>query len=529
MDTETSPGVNRKNKRLVPIKSDKRPSLNEKVVFWTILLTLLLCHAVLIMNQRLFPFVDLPYHLSAATIIKYYDQVPAFQHYFQNELSLKANSFHLFFCISPLWDDIETANRIFYLIYIILFPLSILAMIRVAGGQYWFSLLGFVLLYNYNVIWGFTGFTMALPLFFLLFSLIILAMKKQTVLLELWIACLLCALFFMHTIVTVLALGFSLLAQLAGPSVRSAKNWLARLAALSPATALLGYWWSNHSPPSFNAWEQITAYYQNDFVTNWPERILLLYADNYSLFKGWPGQIIGFVGVLVILTPLIHSLISRKRMRPTQCSKPIRRFVILSTIVLLLLCLFAPHGIEPICWYLYPRFSVLCLIITLVLGSLFHQTRLKPVSVILICLIALCFLMLWADFLQDFDRENLSFQSTFLTADPSKRMAGLMYDFLYRASSAYIHFPNYQIVWNRGIATTRLVEYPFMAVSRKTDFQELPMYHEWITRDNPYDGRYRHLEYILIRGTVPEDDLDEFQDFVVIKQSGQWSLYQASQ
>jgi hypothetical protein len=75
----------------------------------------------------IFPFVDLPFHLASSTVSRYYGQGNnEFQNYFYSNLFLKPNGIHYLFTSLNIFPTVEVANKIFYGIYVILFPLSVL-------------------------------------------------------------------------------------------------------------------------------------------------------------------------------------------------------------------------------------------------------------------------------------------------------------------------------------------------------------------------------------------------------------------
>jgi hypothetical protein len=122
-------------------------------------------------RPRLLPLLDTPNHLALVRgwhnysspewrIADYYAlrirPVPYFLYYLTVHLLL-----FLF--------DIEVANKIYLSAYLIVFPLSVLALARALGRSPWLALGGFLLAFNQNWIYGFESFLMALA--FMLFAL----------------------------------------------------------------------------------------------------------------------------------------------------------------------------------------------------------------------------------------------------------------------------------------------------------------------------------------------------------------------
>jgi len=497
----------------------------EHRLFQALFLGLLLFHVVLISQQRLFPFIDLPFHLASASIIKNYNETGnVFQDYYQIDMSLQANVFHLGFCLNPLFPSVEAANKAFYILYVCFLPLAVLFAIQAAGGTLWFSLLSFLLLYNNNVIWGFTGFSIGIPTFFLLIGLLLKSGRKPTPALLVSMALVFILLFFMHAVIALVAMMFFMIwvVLLTKPDV---PGLMTRCLAVVPTCGLFIVWWAGLPLSSYQTLETLMKYYRAEFWTTFRARELLLYADYSSLFAGPAGKVAGFMVVSLIGGLLLIGLC--RGVDRSNCVRSGQKFrvVLLATSFFMVLALVSPYDIRELCWYFYPRFAVFVLLLLIILGSMVWRGRMNRFMIVLICCAAMVSSGLWWDYFRSFDRENDEFRSEFLPRDKTARMAGTMYDFRYRGRPHYIHFPNYQIIWNNGIATTRLIDYSLKAVHRTTDFKVLPLYHEWITADNPYDGRYSHLEYILVRGSIPRGDLTHFSDFSCVARSDKWSLY----
>ena len=89
----------------------------------------------------------------------------AFAEFYRVDTFLKPNTFHLrSSAASRSFPRSESANRVSLRSTSCSFPLSVLLVFRKLGGIPWFSLLSFLLLYNYNASWGFVGFVFAIPL-----------------------------------------------------------------------------------------------------------------------------------------------------------------------------------------------------------------------------------------------------------------------------------------------------------------------------------------------------------------------------
>ncbi|MEJ2004783.1 MAG: hypothetical protein P8X57_07435 [Cyclobacteriaceae bacterium] len=118
--------------------------------------------AVLIVNTRLLPFVDLPNHLAEAAIFRHLlNSDKVFDAYYEMVPWFYPNTFHPY--VVSLFPSAEMGDRIYFLIYLVCLPLSVYLVIRKVDGNQWVGLLSILLVFNYNVTFGFVGFYMAIP------------------------------------------------------------------------------------------------------------------------------------------------------------------------------------------------------------------------------------------------------------------------------------------------------------------------------------------------------------------------------
>ncbi len=137
--------------------------------FLTIFSILLAAHLLIMAWMRMYPFVDLSFHLAAATIYRHInDPGNLFKEFYTVDSFLKPNTFHLWFCSLPFFKDVETGNKFFYLLYTLLLPTSVFLIVKELKGNLWVVLLSTMLLYNYNTTFGCVGYTFAIPVVLLI-------------------------------------------------------------------------------------------------------------------------------------------------------------------------------------------------------------------------------------------------------------------------------------------------------------------------------------------------------------------------
>ncbi len=487
---------------------------------------LILLHILLICTRRIYPFTDLPFHLSAATIFRHHGEpTNRFDEYFKVDLSAKPNVFHIFFCGLPIFPDVESANRVFYCLYVISLPLAVLLLIGKLGGNPWLSLLSFLLMYNFSVLWGFSGFTISIPLLLLLFYLLLFYFEDGRFYPLVGAAFIL--LFLMHALATVFALAVFFLCCAYRYRASPGKMLLRATAAL-PVMALIVAWrLGDPTKTKVGTARFLALYYENNYLKSLLERVRdLPFLDNYFLYGGVSGRLVAFLFFCCLVLPLGWAAF-RLRGRLFEGEKRRAGFLLLA--VLLLIYLAVP-GTLPDVYMIHQRFSVLIFLALVVLSSLYFRDGLpRPIKATLAAA-ALVHLLLWTGYFVEFDRENESFSTEILPDEGmNNRLAGLMYDMGFRGRAKYLHFADYYIVWKKGIASTCLVDYRFGAIRRKVGLKKLPRYRglDWAGRlGGWYDRRFEFMEYILIRGEAPIGVKTRLRMFRRLRSAEKWTLYE---
>lgn len=495
-------------------------------LFYVVLIIITAAHLVLIASTRLYPFTDIPNHLAAATIYKFYGESSnQFSEYFSLNPGLKPNVFHLLFCSLKIFPSVELANRLLLCLYVILLPFSTLIVIRKLGGNHWFSLLSFLLVYNYNLSWGFIGFTLSIPfiLIFLYYSIILVEGKRPGIILV--VAGLPLLIFFIHALAAVFSL-FLLLVYCLLACRSPLRNFLSKTVAIVPGAALLAAWWmgQDHGSHGEGMSSFLLDYYGQDFIGTFTRRKSFFILDNFHLFNKTRGEAVAALFSLCIIVPAIwmvlHRLRSRKSPDTRRMSPALSLFAAASLCYILL-----PQEI-PRQAILYQRFSVLVLLSLILIAGIAAGKSLRYHAITGIIVAACLHLSLWAGYFIDFNRENAGFTREFLPeARRGAVLSGLLKKYTYRGKPIYIHFPSYYITWRKGVACTKLIDYRFGTVRRKVDAGKLPVYFEWAGRFKFYDGRYWNAEYMLFRGKLPGNIMEAFKDFEHIKTTGDWSLH----
>ncbi|MBT4483246.1 MAG: hypothetical protein HOC71_06170, partial [Candidatus Latescibacteria bacterium] len=290
---------------------DKEIYIKNNRLFYSVFCFMILLHIILMASLRLYPFTDVPNHLASSTIVRYYDNPSnQFNEYYALDTFPKPNVFHLFFCSLSIFPSVETANKVFYCLYVLLLPLSLFLLIRKLEGDIWFSMLSFLILYNFSVKWGFVGFTLALPFILLMCYCFINSMESNTVWRRVVLMVLFTVLFFVHVIATLFCLFLFFLFVL-NLSRKSYAKALKESIVVIPPLALIGLWWTSYGSRSGpSTLEYLLNYYKDIHFPTIPGRIISLFSmDNAHMFEGNPGTAIGIFFSLVIIVPLLYRLV----------------------------------------------------------------------------------------------------------------------------------------------------------------------------------------------------------------------------
>jgi len=476
---------------------------------------------------RLLPFVDLPYHLAVATIHKHMGEpTNFFAQFYSSELFLSPNVFHPLFCSLDIFPSVEFANHVYFCLYALLLPLSVFMVIKKIGGNPWFTILSFTLVNNYSLHWGFVGYTMGLPFIVLVFYATLHYLDNDSIRSRVVLSTLLILMFFIHALATLFAMllyAGCCLYRHRGSLLKVAKDSLLLL----PTAIITFVWWNFYASGSgISLPTSLVKYYSGDylkFFANRPGELFLL--DSQSLFEGDKGTYIALFFSLFIVAAVLWGTLRKPKMPSMKLRAPHLAQVFLF-VVGSFLCFFLLPQQFPGQNLIYERFSVLFLISVIFLGSLVYPSKLHWGLKAGFCTVALLYFALWFDYYSDFNKETASFtRAVFPQDSPDKRLAGLIYDYTFRDNPVYIHFPNYYIVWNHGIASSTMVDYRFATIRRKVSWDVLPPYATWVGKTGQYDRRYDNMDYLLVRGAVPLGAARRLDKFHPIKKNDLWMLY----
>ena len=498
--------------------------------FWLVFIIVLSVHLYNFGAQRLYPFLDTPNHLALAAIYKSYgDPENQLDSFFSLKMFPRPNVAHTVFCGSQMFPDIEVANKVFYLLYTVLFVSAIMLLIARCGGNVWYGLLAFLFLYNINVCYGFTGFTIALPAVLFLLYCIINYIEKRSILGAMMIAALLPGIFFMHAMAflyAVMVYAFCVFFDMYRLGTR--RRFFVHFGIAIPGVVLFFIWYISdsreYSGPSMV--QTLLHYYRYSFLDSFWQRGAFMIHDNFRLSGTLAGYVTAAAFSLVALLFAVLPILKR------QANNRAIPSVGFSCICIFLACSIACTLFMPVALpgysFLYQRFSVLVFLGVILAGSVVAPKALSAFLKTALCAIVLLHALLWFQCFRAFDTENEGFDKTFFSACASGDVVGgLMYDYRFRNVSMYDNCPDYYTAWTNGVSTTRLADDRSFVIRRRVGTDMLPEYIGWLGKGGTqqYDGRYANLDYILVRGEIPVTVREVLKNFTVVNWRGAWRLY----
>ncbi len=492
----------------------KKTTLISLAVFTAVNLYWVICLPLL-------PFADLPFHLAESFIVKNFGVGGfLFEKFYVIPSYLKSNTFHTFFCSSGIFPDVETANRIYYAVYVVLLPLSMLVLIRLFEGNKLFSILSFLFIVHYSVHWGFTGYTMSVPVLFFIFSVYFLYFVKRRNLYAFAIPPLLLLLFSLHFQSAIFAALVFTVLQIVY-SFRRIRSWIVFFVTLIPLTAVMYLAYNVDSQGGSSLTAFLTNYYLGDYAGSLLRRFGIFFIlDSFFLFKGETGIAYAAFVSLSIVTLFVIGI---KKYFSGLNENLKYVFVLLAVSAACYLIL--PDNINGQN-IIFERFSVIVLLLMVAAsGALFPASKdtARPnryVTAVVLFIVSVHCAILF-DYMNDFRDESRDFNEGIFPAGRELVLAGVIKDNDFRGRKIWTHFPMYFTVWKGGV-TTGLVDYKFGLIKRNTPKSVLPQYREWLDgNDFDFGSYYSAADYIILRS----DMKDSLNNFNLITTSGKWKLY----
>jgi hypothetical protein len=499
-------------------------SLSDQRNVKIIIALFILANAIFLFSMPLLPFIDLPNHLAEATIYRYYgEEGNILDKYYKPTPWYFPNTFHTVFC--SLFSSVEFGNKVFHILCIILLQVSMFVVVRQLNGNIWYGLLGTLFTYNYNLTYGFVGFAISIPVLILLFYLIIRDFEKDTITLKAAISALLILLFLMHAqnaLFGLMLFGFLTLYQYR-TSIR--KLILRGILIPLPLVVLIFAWWFTRGGEKEGSTSgYLLEYYMSHYFPDFLMRFRIIVFDNFQLREGIAGLIIATVIFSMIIIPIIW-------FKPWR-SKPLKSLI---TPAYAYTAIFFLTGF--LCYMLLPdqlpgqaplfqRFCTIVILSFIICSSVWLSEVSARSFKVVVAAAVMIYAFMWFEYIYSFNKINEGFNPALFTEMPnSSRLAGLIYEHKYRGRKVYIHYPNYFVVWNQGIAASKIIDYRFGVVRRVAHESEVPFYSEYVGDGYKPISEYKKLEYLLVKGEAPVSPDQNISGFTLLRQAGPWKVY----
>lgn len=489
----------------------------------TALLTFVAVHAIALCAFPLLPFIDLPNHLSEATIFQQYGAADnSLAEYYKPVPAYFPNTLHPVFC--SMFSNIETGNKVFHVLCVVLLVLSVHLIIKKLNGNPWYGLLALLFTYNYNFTYGFVGFAMSIPMLFFLFYLILLDVERERVVIRIAIAVVLVLLFLSHAQNALLGLLLYGVVMLYTYWKTPGKLVARVLTVPLPLIVLIVSWWITRDKQNESSTlDYLFTYYTSSYFREFPMRFRIVVFDNFQLLDGVPGIIVAALFFLCVLIPVLwfkgwrnFSIIFKSRIT-------IFAFVLL---VVVSGCYMILPDKLPGQTPLFQRFTTIVILALIICFSVLLRNVTSNALKYFAGATVVVYSFFWIEYMYAFNKQNEGFNRSFFSEAPNQsRIAGLMYQSRFRGRNVYIHYPNYFVVWNKGIAASKIIDYRFGLVRRVADENTLPFYNELIGDGYKHIDTYDHLEYLLVHGQAPVQPDLNLEGFALTRQVGDWQLY----
>jgi hypothetical protein len=475
-----------------------------------------------IWNQRLLPMLDTPNHLALVRGWHNFHD-PAYRIAEFYELRLRPVPYLLYYGALHLLMfvvHIEVANKLFLSAYLILFPLSVLALGRALGRSPWLATGGFLLAFNQNWIYGFSSYLMSTAFLFFSLALLIRWLDRgrpwQVALLGLTCLCT----YFGH-ILAWFCLGLCTLVLLALDWRRWRRGLVA--AAVMLPTLPLAVWaiLGERSDNSYIKGGKFTGFWHDfpDSVALFPKRVMELF----------PGHL-DMAALATLALTIVVALLLRRGLREGQelAARGRLKWMLL---VLGVAYLALPYNVtRPFSWwYIAPRLPGLMAVLLLLLPDVRLEGR-RRFLMLPVLVMAVVLPLTLARLYRDFSRRNAGF-IRLVTEVPRGATVMVVYRGMNRgpgseeksgdpvtSAPVYWHFSSWPMALHGGYSPY-LFDQGFPIRPR----QKLPA--PIFLNDDNFDIRQApSFQYYLVR--QPHDAMFREPSLKLLDSAGEWNLFQ---
>jgi len=470
------------------------------------------------------PFVDLPQHLNFVHILRnYHNPDLNYNKIYSLRLFPMHNTLHLFFnYLLSLVFPLEIANKIYVTISILLFPLALWFLIKRLGGNEQFSLLGFLLSYNYNLFWGFMGVNVGMALTLFLIGLEITSLNEKSKSVNLWILTILFILLFLcHSLVYIFSAFTYFLILLF-----MHQNWRRKMPLMLPLVIsflviFLPWQVSQFRGEGSELQEQVRQYIS-------PK---VLYQNLLNLFQRIgikTDQSLIFIFKSIFILAIFSTLAKVRQKGVGYIFKNNYRIISFFLIAALLFYLFFP-GTYTEAVFLNERFAPLLFLLFIALLSInFSRLDNQIFKFILICIITFTGINITLRFI-GFDTDTKELKTMFAKLNEKGKLVGLFYEKHskpdYFGYDTYIHLPCYYPIYRQGFCGFSFAYIRYSPIVYNEPYP-LPRIDEWTTWNSIFPKDWTIYDYFLVRGEPRLQDEDIFKKLNLLEEKNGWRIYE---
>lgn len=493
------------------------PVLTALLVIWQ---TALLC------SVRILPMVDIPFHLLSGTVIRdWADPAVSFREYYALP-SNGPNLFHLWFISRSVFPSVEAANLLYYVVTFVLLPVSASMVIAKNGGVWQLGGLAALLAYHFSSVWGFAGYTLAVPLSLICVSLLADLLRKFRIRDALCLASALVLLFFTHGQMAMF-MAIVLACTVLYLTVTHTRGSLLVAASTVPLLIAVVAWSAQAEASSkVSTVEYLLTYYREEYLSTLPDRALWPVLDLIQLTesrsRAYGGAILMIAPIAAVVWAMARSMLER-----LEWKKPPATLVapLVYTFGALVAWNILPANL-PAQAFVYQRYSVLAVLGVLILASVKATPRIlesRLFAAVSLIAVVTCMISSWS-YYADWRTVSDPVRPSLFPAERDKRVAAMICDPMFRRLPLFLHVASYQTVWKRGIAATSVIDFRFGSLRRVASLEKLPAAEVWLCYEGHYAGQFAQLEYLLLRDTGDRPLGREIHGTLVREDRG-WRLY----
>ncbi len=464
------------------------------------------------------PFVDYPQHLGIVHILnRYHDPAALYSRFFELKFFPRTNILHAllihwFSYAVPL----ETAGKIFLSLYAILLPVSILMLIRALNGNRWMSLLSFLLVYNYNMMWGFIGYCFGTALFFATFALMLRHLSGEG---RKWIPPAIAALCILVFLAHPQAYGFLLVTLIVSAAICGGglRDMLKKCAVIIPSFVFLVPWVC-----SFIAERRGSLGGDLGAAFASPANSLRIKAAD--LLGNLTARLFYSDIVLAVLLVALIYLFVRGFGRDLFADKKFRAVLVMAA---LSVTVYFAAPLEFGGYHVvYPRFALLAVLLFAGLASRVSIPGERALRAALAMAILICCVETMAAFAR-FDRMAQPARELIAQAEPHGKMVELYYRGTFPrpvSYPAFLHFACYYQTQKDGLAGFIFPHFNRWHIVRLKKNYVSKRIDEWRASRSIFPGGWQEFDYFLLCGSPPRSEARYLEQLEFVGRKGIWTL-----